>query len=193
MQAALEEFKSHCEDQNKLITTVTLEEAMQTRSMTKDIHGRTIVIEGQAREANEGIKDLRADNAHRKNKEATLDMVSRIQKEWRIREAETTSPFQELGPCMAELLPGTFEALTKNEQFSAWSTKQNDSRLLYLSGDVGTGRTFLLAALARHVEEEKRLLTEGDPASIWSIMPSRAPMRRMLTRAKAKIQPCMLL
>lgn len=164
MQAALEDFKTHCDDQNKLITTVTLEEAMQTRSMTKDIHGRTIIIEGQAREANVGIKDLRADNAHRKNKEATQDMVSQIQKEWRIHEAETASLFQELGPCMAELLPGTFEALAKDDQYSAWLNETNCSRLLYLSGDVGTGRTFLLAALTRQVEEEKKTLTEGDPS-----------------------------
>lgn len=164
MDEALKEFKILCEDQNKLITTVTLEEAMQTRSITKDINGRTIVIESQTREANEGIKDLRADNALKKNREATQDMVSQIKKEWKIHETEINGSHHELGPRLANLLPGTYEALAANEQYSAWADKKHHRRLLYLSGDIGTGRTFFLAALARRIEEEKRNLVEGDPS-----------------------------
>lgn len=165
---ALDNFKNLVDDQAKLTATVTLEAVLQSKDLATDIKRQNERIEHISRETQENVRDLVAYNTDSKNFKATQETILKIEKALGMPRASSMKPLQMLEDCHPHLYEETLSLITKHSEYKEWHQHKQRRKLLYLSGDSSTGKTYLLAALHRAIEEKKKQLKAGE-ASIYLV------------------------
>ena len=153
VSAALAEFKDLAVTQAQVVGTISLEHVLENESLSRQIlagqhemavYFRTLASKENDEKTRTVIKQRIGDIERKLFLKAELDKLSQPQQ-------------------LFEPLPGTLEALASTPEYIAWSNVETAGQsVLYLSGEVGTGKSCLVASLRDFLDAKRgKMLKQG--------------------------------
>lgn len=162
VQSALDNFRGLIEEQNKLTSTITLEAALQTKATTQIIDRTVTKIGDDVTGISVKMDYIQAFQTDDKNLKANQEKIADIDTVFGVTEAAVRQPLRLLEQCRNNMLDNTMDVFAKEDLYNDWSRSKARRKHLFLQGEKGSGRTYLLAALTRAIYHERDHLTKDD-------------------------------
>ncbi|KAL4790459.1 hypothetical protein BDV19DRAFT_394033 [Aspergillus venezuelensis] len=159
----LDKFKQLTQNQSDIQATLTLEAALETRQYTELTMFIAKQINATATETRAGVSELVDGERKRATDGIRKDIISKIKSKLTQKDEQIKSTVDSLHAMWQGSLKDSCQWLKEVEAYNQWidRTSTADS-LLVITGPSGSGKSFLLSAIAREINllpGPKRVLT----------------------------------